>query len=80
MNNVILLRSVAVVIGLFLIFYLGLYYFGWDAIIDLIDYASCDWECVEKTEIAWGIFRLVPLFEMSLGLGVWVIILAVVRP
>jgi len=80
MDKIILIRAAAVLFGLCLIFYIGLYYCGWDAITDLIDYANCNWDCVEKREIAWGIFRIFPLFETFVGLGVWVIIFGVIKP
>lgn len=80
MDKIILVRVIAILFGLILIFYIGLYHCAWDAITDLIDYANCNWECVERHEIAWGIFRIFPLFETFVGLGVWIIIFSVVRP
>jgi hypothetical protein len=73
MNKFILQRVLLVALGLFLIFYVGLYYCGWDAIIDLIDYAACDWDCVERYEIAWGLFRAFILLEIFLLLGILLI-------
>jgi len=79
MNNFILLKAFVALLGLLLIFYLGLYYCGWDAISDLIDYADCNWGCVERYEIAWGIFRVFFLLEIFISLGVWIIFFGVVK-
>lgn len=80
MKKITLLRAFVVLLGLFLIFYAGLYYCGWNAITDLIDYANCNWACVDRYEIGWGVFRIFLLLEIFLGLGVWLIVFGVVKP
>lgn len=80
MNTMNLLRNFAVIFGTVMVTYIGLYYCGWEAIVDLIDYARCDWKCADTNEIAWGVFRLMPLLEFFVGIGTWIFIFGVVRP
>lgn len=80
MNTMNLLRNFAVLFGIVLVGYAGLYYCGWEAIVDLIGYARCDWACADNSEIAWSVFRLMPLFEFFVGIGIWIFIFGIVRP
>lgn len=80
MNITNMHRAFAIVLGLFIIGFAGLYYCGWEAVVDLINYARCDWLCAESSDIAWGVFRLMPMLEFFIGLGTWVFILGAIRP
>ena len=77
MNKIILIRAVLIISGLFLIFYPGLYLCGWGGINDLLDYAACNWDCVERSEIAWALFRVFLLLEILVLLGISLIIYGV---
>ena len=78
-DKVNLFKLFLAVMGVVLIGYVGLYYCGWIVITELIDYAECDWECIGKKEIAWAVFRIAILLEISTAMGIWLIIFGVIR-
>ena len=76
-KKISLMNGILMILGVFLIVYPGLYYCGWEAIVNLIAYAGCDWDCIEYTEIAWAVFRLTILMEFFVLAGIVILIFSI---